>query len=378
MSRLRTLDKVVLATLFVAGVPTVLPVLDATPVAAAPVPSGSTYTIKNGDYLAGIAAKLKVRLADLLTANSLQLTSLIHPGQVLVVPAAGAAGASTRQAGGTSPGAGSGSAGAYTVKSGDSLAAIAGKVKVRLADLLAANGLTLASVIHPGQQLQVPAGGTAPGTTAAANPASGTAPSAAYTVVPGDYLFGIAAKMNVRLAALLQANGLTPTSLILPGRQLTIPPGGTVPAAATLAATTATTSAAYSNAGAAGTGSRVDTILGYALAQVGKPYRYFAAGPDAFDCSGLVVAAFAAAGMGIVHQSAAQSQLGSAVDWLNEDIRRGDLVFTARSGGDPAIVGHVGIALSATQWVNAPRPGGGVQVGSIPPDSRILAVRRVL
>ncbi len=58
----------------------------ATPAPAAPA-SGS-YTIKAGDTLSGIAARNGVKLADILSANRLTMTSIIYPGQKLVIPAA--------------------------------------------------------------------------------------------------------------------------------------------------------------------------------------------------------------------------------------------------------------------------------------------------
>ena len=51
-----------------------------------------------------------------------------------------------------------------------------------------------------------------------------------YTVVQGDTLFGISRKLNVRLPDLLAANGLNENSLIVPGQQLSVPQGGSVPA----------------------------------------------------------------------------------------------------------------------------------------------------
>ena len=42
------------------------------------------------------------------------------------------------------------------------------------------------------------------------------------------------------------------------------------------------------------------------MAQLGKPYRYAAVGPDSFDCSGLTMFAWAAAGVRLPHSSAAQ------------------------------------------------------------------------
>ena len=116
----------------------------------------------------------------------------------------------------TSGGTGAG----YTVVSGDWLGRIASRHGVSLSALLAANGLTATSVIQPGQRLTIPEprrsrGGSAPPSTA------GT-----YTVVSGDWLGRIASRHGVSLSALLAANGLTATSLIQPGQRLTIPARG--------------------------------------------------------------------------------------------------------------------------------------------------------
>ena len=59
----------------------------AAPSAPAPASSGS-YTIKSGDTLSGIAARNGVRLADVLSANRLTISSIIYPGQKLVIPGA--------------------------------------------------------------------------------------------------------------------------------------------------------------------------------------------------------------------------------------------------------------------------------------------------
>ena len=388
MSRIRTIDRIVLATLAAAAVstvPTVLPVVGSVAhVAAAPAAATpGAYTVKNGDFLVGIATKLKVGLSDLLAVNHLQLTSLILPGQQLAVPAGGVLPAASPAAATPAP-AVAPAATQYVIKAGDSLGAIAGKLKVTLAALLAANSLVQTSLILPGQKLNVPAGGSLPSATPAApagTPATpATAPAAAggapYVVKSGDYLFGIATALHVSIASLLTANNLTATSLIMPGQQLIVPAGGTLPSPT--AALTAGSSAAPPVDPATKVGTSVDTVVDFALSQVGKPYRFFAAGPDAYDCSGLVVAAYRQIGLGVIHQSLAQSLLGQPVDWKNAAIRPGDLIFTARGGGDPNIVGHVGIAISGDHWVNAPRTGDVVKTGWIPPDSKILAVRRLV
>ena len=100
-------------------------------------------------------------------------------------------------------------------------------------------------------------------------------------------------------------------------------------------------------AGAAG------KILAYAEAQLGKPYVYGATGPDAFDCSGLAMMAYRAAGVGIPRTSQAQWAYGTQIP--ASQVQPGDLVFFAGADGTPAAPGHVGIVLNpaARTMINA-------------------------
>ena len=65
--------------------------------------------------------------------------------------------------------------------------------------------------------------------------------------------------------------------------------------------------------------------VAYAKAQLGKPYRYAAAGPDEFDCSGLTMMAWAQAGVSMPHYSAAQGAMFPRVP--NDQLSPGDLVI---------------------------------------------------
>lgn len=272
---------------------------------------------------------------------------------------------------------------AYTVKDGDSLVGIANRFGIKVSALLRANDLTLSSVIFAGDVLTVPA--AAPPGTPSPTDATAAAPltsTRSYVVVPGDALAGIARAHGVTLGALVKANGLTTASVIHPGRTLQVPPATLPipePAAASTPAAAPTTAAAPAVAtpAAAPSGSKVDVVLGYARSQIGKPYRFFAAGPDAFDCSGLVVAAYREAGVSLVHQSKALSTVGTPVDWTTEPILPGDLVLTASTGA-PTVISHVGIALDDATWIQAVGAGRTVSIGRLPVDSKILAVRRVL
>lgn len=239
----------------------------------------------------------------------------------------------------------------YVVKPGDYLSAIATKLQVSLGDLLAVNGLTKKSVIHPGDQLIVPSGGVLPSTPPSTPPSSGSL----YTVKPGDYFKRIAQALGVSMNDLLAVNGMEKTTVIHAGMQLKIPVGATLPPVATDAS------------------AIVTTVLNFASAQLGEPYRANGAGPDAWDCSGLTKRAYAAVGISLPHYSAAQAKYGEAVDWNAQQIRPGDLIFLASAG----TISHVGIATSSTTWIQSPGTGDVVRTGNIP-FHRVVAVRRLV
>jgi cell wall-associated NlpC family hydrolase len=95
----------------------------------------------------------------------------------------------------------------------------------------------------------------------------------------------------------------------------------------------------------------------YALAQVGDAYSYGAAGPDAFDCSGLTMMAWAQAGVSLPHSSGAQ--MGSGTSVSTSELQPGDLVFYYSP------VSHVGIYIGNGQLAHAANPGTGVEVTSV-------------
>ena len=353
---------------------------------AAPSASASTtITVRSGDSLAGLAWRHKVDLSALLRANSLAITSVIHPGDTLVIPMpstpSAASGSPVSSGGSTSAATGT----TITVRAGDSLAGLAWRHKVSLSSFLRANSLAITSVIHPGRTLVLPSAAAAvaarPTTTRTATSGSSggggqTAGRTTYVVRPGDALSGIAWRHGVTLGALVAANGLSVSSVIHPGRSLSIPPATrSLPTAATGTSPTTTSTPRPSSAPAT-TSRSIDTLTTFLRAQVGLPYRFFSAGPRSYDCSGLVVAAFRQVGVALPHQSRALARRGTAVDWTTEAITAGDLVFTS-AFNDPDRITHVGIALDSRRWIQAVGPGRGVSIGSLPADSRIMEVRRI-
>jgi peptidoglycan DL-endopeptidase CwlO len=94
-------------------------------------------------------------------------------------------------------------------------------------------------------------------------------------------------------------------------------------------------------------------VVNIALAQVGKPYVWAAAGPDSFDCSGLIVYSFAQLGISLPHSSYALWDLGVPVS--EDQLEPGDLLFFDG-------LGHVGMYIGGGEFVQAPHTGTDVQV----------------
>lgn len=257
----------------------------------------------------------------------------------------------------------------YVVASNDSLSGIASKTKVRFNDLLAVNGFKSTSVILPGQVIKLPDTAVSVSTSTNNAPvvtAQSVTSSSTYTVVKNDSLSGIASKANVSLSSFLAVNGFSKTSVILPGQVVKLPEGAKVTAASS-------TSASSTPA----TLSRLQVVLDFVKAQVGKPYAFGQAGPSSYDCSGLTMAAFAQVKVSLPHQSLSQSKIGTAVEWKSTGIQAGDLVFTY-SSKNKSQISHVGIAISSKQWIEAPYTGGSVRISNLPAADKIQAVRRVL
>lgn len=101
-------------------------------------------------------------------------------------------------------------------------------------------------------------------------------------------------------------------------------------------------------------------LLQAAESRIGAPYRYGGAGPDAFDCSGLVAYAYQQVGISVPRTAAQQFAVATPV--ARRDLRPGDLVFFRLSGHE---VGHVGIYAGGERFVHAPQSGGSVRLASL-------------
>ncbi|WP_237686791.1 lytic transglycosylase [Arthrobacter sunyaminii] len=171
----------------------------------------ATHRIEAGDTVSSIAARYGLSLDEVLRVNNLQSSSLIFAGEELRLPGAGTAAA---------PAA---AASVYTVQAGDTLSAIAADHGVSLDSVLAANGLTMTSIIRPGQEISL-----STGTATSAAPAAAAAPAATHNVEAGDTLTGIAARYNMGLTDLMAANGMDDSTVLFPGDVVALSAGGQV------------------------------------------------------------------------------------------------------------------------------------------------------
>ena len=102
---------------------------------------------------------------------------------------------------------------------------------------------------------------------------------------------------------------------------------------------------------------RGGTAIKYALAQIGDKYIFGADGLATWDCSGLTMRAFGAAGVSLPHSSRAQYKYGKAI--ARKDLQAGDLVFFGKT------ISHVAIYLSPDRMLHAPRSGSRVKIANM-------------
>lgn len=153
--------------------------------------SASTYTVKSGDTLSGIASKHKISLSNLKKWNNIS-GYLIYPGDKLKVSAGGSSSSnnSSSNSGSSSNNNSSSSSSTYKVKSGDSLWKIANNNGVSVANLKSWNNLS-SDVIRVGQTLKIN-GKASSGSSSSSKPANNTQVDSAKTSKSVDKLISVA------------------------------------------------------------------------------------------------------------------------------------------------------------------------------------------
>src|SRR5699024_3170526 len=185
------------------------------PVQRAPQRSTVVYTVRSGDTVSELAARYDTTVRAIVNANDLNSRALIRIGQTLRIPSgtSGSSSSGSRSSAGGSP-ARTGSASAYTVRSGDTVSGIAARHDTTVRAIIHANDLNSRALIRIGQTLRIPGSSSSSssgssssgGSSSAGGSAAGSSSSSTYTVRSGDTVSGIAARHDTTVRAIINAN----------------------------------------------------------------------------------------------------------------------------------------------------------------------------
>lgn len=176
--------------------------------------TAGTYTVKAGDTLSAIASRYSTSSSTLASLNSLSNPNLIYVGQVLKV----SSNASTSSSTSSSANSTVTTAASYTVKSGDTLSAIAAKYGTTYQALASTNSISNPNDIYVGQVIKVSATATA----ASSQAVSSINSNGSYTVKSGDTLYGIALANGLNWQTLAKQNGISDPNVIFVGQKLSM------------------------------------------------------------------------------------------------------------------------------------------------------------
>ena len=187
------------------------------------------HEVRRGETLSRIAARYDTSAQAVAQANGISLRTMIHPGQTLVIPqgplgrydsslsdspraARGSSSSRRRRSNGN---------GVYRVERGDTLSTIAAGHGVGVNALASANGLSLRSVIRPGQRLTIPGrGGSSDSPSERAANGNG---SRQHRVRSGETLWGLSQRYGTSIGKLRDANPYLAERELRAGDSLIIP-----------------------------------------------------------------------------------------------------------------------------------------------------------
>jgi LysM repeat protein len=194
--------------------PSATPLYSPTPPPTSTLPPDQTrHTVKAGETVSTIAKLYGTTAKAILDANNLKTNSIISVDQELIIPLPAANTSTPTPTLTPSP-----TPFVYTIKSGDTLSAIAKRYNTTVEALMDANGITDATNIRPGTTL----------TIVQPPDFSLTMAYETYEVQQGDTLYTISGKYGLTIAEIKEINGLTGDALSV-GQQLRIPVGTATP-----------------------------------------------------------------------------------------------------------------------------------------------------
>lgn len=309
-------------------------------------------------------ARLKEQSLRTIAVSAATTASVTAAGTAAVFGGAGVASAATITTSAplpAAPGIAASVGTPYRVVTGDTLSGIAARFGTTTGSLASANNIADPNLIYAGRVLTIPG--------AAFQSSSGSS----YTVVSGDTLSGIAARFGTSVAALAGANHISNPNFIYPGEVLSLGGGATLTAASSAPASQSSQSSQSAPSAPASHATAGQVAVQVALDQVGKPYQWAGAGPNSYDCSGLVMYAWAHAGVSLPHYSV--SQYEDTIRIGESQLQPGDLVFYNTGGG--AEPGHVTIYIGGGNVVTADSPGTRVKVVPLNWDGTPMGFGRV-
>lgn len=366
---------------------------------ALPAAGDTTYTVRPGDSVWSIARKHGLSYLSVLRTNSLGKSTIIRPGQQLVIPDTAAS--SPTPADARPQATDTDGRPIHVVRQGESLWLIARAHGITVRALAEENGLRPTGVLRVGSRLKIP---SAP--EASQQSADDVSPdpqadepevSLTHFVRQGESLWTIARVHGTSVQALAAANQLRPENILRAGRELTIPELDSAEASAESAPTRpyvvqngdclweiAHRHGTTVQALTAANGLDPDRVLRVgsvllvpqsaddadaaapegqhrfvqaALQYQGVRYRYGGMSTRGMDCSGLVALVLRNYGIDAPHNSKALYRLGKGVS--RENLQPGDLIFfhTTRPG-----ISHVGIYIGDGEFIHASSSKGRVRI----------------
>lgn len=326
----------------------------------------ASYKVKSGDSLWKIAQQHNTSVSLLKKFNNLS-GDIIFPNQVLETSKKNSS--STTSNSNSNNNSSSSNTSTYTVKSGDSLSAIAFKHNISISNLMKWNNLN-STLIYPGNKFVVSKSGSSSsnsnsGSSSSSSSNSGssssnsgsTGSSEVYTVKSGDSLSRIGASHGVSVANLKKWNNLSSDFLSI-GQKLNIG-GKSSSDGSSSNSSSSSNNSGSSNSSSSNTSSsnssagyNVDTLISSAKSVNGTPYVWGGSTTSGFDCSGFIHYTFKKAGKDMGRLSS-DGYYNRSQHVNNPQV--GDLVFFA--GTYRAGISHLGIYLGNNQFIHAGSDG---------------------